>query len=43
MAQDLNFNLDGAHIWKSSDGGKTFPEMSNGFPIETITSIKSPK
>lgn len=28
-------------IWKSSDGGKTFPEMSNGFPIETITSINS--
>jgi photosystem II stability/assembly factor-like uncharacterized protein len=38
---ELNFNLDGAHIWKSSDGGKTFPEMSNGFPIETITSINS--
>ena len=38
---ELNFNLDGAHIWKSSDGGETFPEMSNGFPIETITSINS--
>ena len=38
---NLTFNLDGAHIWKSSDGGKTFPEMSNGFPIETKTSINA--
>jgi photosystem II stability/assembly factor-like uncharacterized protein len=38
---DLQFNLDGAHIFKSSDGGLTFPEMSNGFPIETETSINS--
>ena len=38
---DLEFNLDGSHIFKSSDGGLTFPEMSNGFPIETETSINS--
>jgi len=38
---DLQFNLSGAHIFKSSDGGLTFPEMSNGFPIETKTSINS--
>ncbi|MQF69061.1 hypothetical protein FIM12_01805 [SAR202 cluster bacterium AD-804-J14_MRT_500m] len=38
---NLTFNLDGAHIWKSSDRGETFPEMSNGFPIETKTSINS--
>jgi len=38
---NLTFNLDGAHIWKSSDGGETFPEMSNGFPIETKTSINA--
>jgi len=38
---NLVFNLDGAHIFKSSDGGETFPEMSNGFPIETKTSINS--
>ena len=38
---DLQFNLDGAHIFKSSDGGFTFPEMSNGFPIETETSINA--
>jgi photosystem II stability/assembly factor-like uncharacterized protein len=38
---DLQFNLSGAHIFKSSDGGLTFPEMSNGFPIETETSINS--
>ena len=24
---DLQFNLHGAHIFKSSDGGQTFPEM----------------
>jgi len=38
---DLEFNLDGAHIFKSSDGGLTFPEMSNGFPIEIETSINA--
>ena len=38
---DLTFNLNGTHIWKSSDGGQTFPEMSEGFPIETETSINS--
>jgi photosystem II stability/assembly factor-like uncharacterized protein len=38
---NLTFNLDGAHIWKSSDGGQTFPEMSNGFPIATKTAINS--
>ena len=38
---DLTFNLNGTHIWKSSDGGHTFPEMSEGFPIETETSINS--
>ena len=38
---NLTFNLQGAHIWKSSDAGKTFPEMSEGFPIETKTSINS--
>ncbi len=38
---DLTFNLNGTHIWKSSDGGQTFPEMSEGFPIETKTSINS--
>lgn len=38
---NLTFNLQGAHIWKSSDGGRTFPEMSEGFPIETKTSINS--
>jgi photosystem II stability/assembly factor-like uncharacterized protein len=38
---DLQFNLNGVHIFKSSDGGLTFPEMSNGFPIETETSINS--
>jgi len=38
---DLTFNLDGAHIFKSSNAGESFPEMSNGFPIETKTSINS--
>ncbi|MEC9141034.1 MAG: hypothetical protein VX724_04680 [Chloroflexota bacterium] len=38
---DLTFNLEGAHIFKSADGGETFPEMSNGFPIETKTSINA--
>ena len=38
---DLTFNLAGAHIFKSTDGGRTFPEMSNGFPIETKTSINA--
>ena len=36
---DVEFNLKGAHIFKSVDGGETFVEMSNGFPIETRTSI----
>ena len=36
---DVEFNLKGAHIFKSIDGGATFNEMSDGFPIETRTSI----
>ncbi|HAJ06129.1 MAG TPA: hypothetical protein DCL76_06200 [Chloroflexi bacterium] len=36
---DVEFNLTGAHIFKSVDGGESFVEMSNGFPIETRTSI----
>jgi photosystem II stability/assembly factor-like uncharacterized protein len=39
--QDLQFNLSGVHIFKSSDGGETFPEMSNGFPIQTKTSVNA--
>ena len=38
---DVDFNLKGAHIFKSVDGGMTFNEISNGFPIETHTSINS--
>jgi len=35
------FNLNGAHIFRSTDGGRTFTEVSNGFPIETETSVNS--
>ena len=38
---DVEFNLTGSHIFKSVDGGLTFKEMSNGFPIETRTSINA--
>ena len=38
---NVDFNLKGAHIFKSVDGGVTFKEISNGFPIETHTSINS--
>ena len=35
------YNLDGAHIFKSSNGGNTFEEVDNGFPTETQTSINA--
>ena len=35
------FNLNGAHIFRSSDGGQTFTEASGGFPISTQTSINA--
>ena len=38
---NVDFNLKGAHIFKSVDGGVTFKEISNGFPIETHTSINA--
>jgi photosystem II stability/assembly factor-like uncharacterized protein len=38
---DVDFNLKGSHIFKSTDGGKTFFEMSDGYPIETRTSINA--
>ena len=38
---DVDFNLKGTHIFKSTDGGKTFLEMSDGYPIETRTSINA--
>ena len=38
---DVDFNLKGSHIFKSTDGGKTFLEMSDGYPIETRTSINA--
>ena len=38
---DVDFNLKGTHIFKSVDGGITFNEISNGFPIKTRTSINS--
>lgn len=37
----VEFNLRGAHIFKSEDGGKTFAEVSNGFPIESPTSVNA--
>lgn len=37
----VEFNLRGSHIFKSEDGGKSFSEMSTGFPIETPTAINS--
>ena len=36
---DVGFTLFGAHIFKSVDGGQSFTEMSDGFPIETHTAI----
>jgi len=36
-----NFSLTGAHVFKSSDGGATWTEMDEGFPIETKTSINA--
>jgi len=36
---DVGFTLFGAHIFKSVDGGASFTEMSDGFPIETFTAI----
>lgn len=38
---NVDFNLKGSHIFKSTDGGKTFLEMSDGYPIETRTSINA--
>ena len=35
------FNLNGAHIFRSSDGGQSFTEASVGFPISTQTSINA--
>ena len=36
---NLQFTLNGAHIFRSSDAGQTFVEVSEGFPIGTETSI----
>jgi photosystem II stability/assembly factor-like uncharacterized protein len=33
------FTLAGTHLFKSEDAGETFAEISDGFPIETRTSI----
>ena len=38
---NLQFTLNGAHIFRSSDGGQTFAEASGGFPIDTETSINA--
>ena len=38
---DVGFTLFGAHLFKSINGGKSFTEMSNGFPIETRTAINA--
>lgn len=37
----VEFNLRGTHIFKSEDGGKTFTEISDGFPVEAPTSINA--
>ena len=37
--QPITFNLTGAHIFKSSDGGATWQERDQGFPTSTETSI----
>ena len=37
--QPVDFNLTGAHIFRSTDGGATWTESSEGFPIATQTSI----
>ena len=36
-----SFALTGAHIFRSLDGGQTWMEMDEGFPIETRTSINA--
>ena len=36
---NLQFTLNGAHIFRSSDAGRTFTEVSEGFPIGTETAI----
>ena len=38
---NLQFTLNGAHIFRSTDGGQTFAEASGGFPIDTETSINA--
>ena len=38
-AHPFGFSLTGAHIFKSTDGGATFTETDQGFPIATETSI----
>jgi photosystem II stability/assembly factor-like uncharacterized protein len=35
----VNFSLTGVHIFKSSDGGESFTESSQGIPIEAQTSV----
>ena len=37
--QPVNFSLTGAHIFRSADGGATWAESSQGFPIATQTAI----
>ena len=37
--QPITFNLTGAHIFRTTDGGATWTESSQGFPIATETSI----
>lgn len=34
-----NFPLKGAHLWKSTDGGKSWKESDEGFPHEEKTAI----
>ena len=38
-AHPFGFSLTGAHIFKSTDGGATWTESDQGFPIATETSI----
>ncbi len=40
-SQFEQYTLDGAHIFRSTDGGDTFTEVDEGFPTATDTSINA--
>ena len=40
-SQFEQYTLDGAHIFRSTDGGDTFTEVDDGFPTTTDTSINA--